>query len=35
MSWTLFVQLALLVPWAAIWFSLFVFVVLRPEKVKQ
>jgi hypothetical protein len=35
MSWTLFLQLATLIPWAAIWFSLLVFVVMKPEKVKQ
>lgn len=32
MSWTLFWQLVILVPWTAIWFSLFLFMALRPEE---
>lgn len=33
MNWTLFWQLLILIPWAAIWFSLLIFAMLRPEKV--
>lgn len=30
MNWTLFWQLIMLIPWAAIWFSLLIFAVVRP-----
>lgn len=35
MNWTLFWQLMALIPWAAIWFSLLVSAVVKPDKVKQ
>lgn len=35
MNWTLFWQLVILIPWAAIWFSLLVFAVMRPERIDR
>lgn len=35
MSWLWFLQLIALIPWTAIWFSLMIFTVTKPEKVKS